>query len=593
MCGIVGYLGNGDARSIVLKGLEKLEYRGYDSAGLALIDNSDDSLYIYKDKGRVNHLRSITDYSFKSNFGIGHTRWATHGIPNKENSHPHVSNESRFTIVHNGVIENYIELRDKYLSDVELKSETDTEIIAHLIELFLETSVESALADVLKELEGSYAVVVMDSKDKDKIYACKHKSPLLLGLGQDEVMVASDVMAFVGHCDKYIPLKDESIVVASKRDFNIFNLDLENSNYDLKELDDDYFDVDKGDYSHFMLKEIMEQPIVVRRIIDAYYKSEKINISDDVKGIFNGVERIYVIAAGTSMNAGQVGKDLFESFAGIPCEVHIASEFAYKMPIISNNPLFIFISQSGETADLRAALVKVRQNNYKSLTITNVKTSTLAREADCFMELHAGVEIAVASTKAYIAQITVLAILASFISEFEIDLRYELNKVAFAMENILEKRDMIEKLVEEKIIKRNCFYIGRGLDYYVSQEASLKLKEISYVQTEGFAAGELKHGTIALIEEGTPVIAIISQKNISKNTRSNLSEVISRGANKLVISTESVSMDTDEIILDDVYEFLTPLVTVIPTQFIAYYAALQRGNDIDKPRNLAKSVTVE
>jgi glucosamine--fructose-6-phosphate aminotransferase (isomerizing) len=343
-----------------------------------------------------------------------------------------------------------------------------------------------------------------------------------------------------------------------------------------------------------MLKEICEQPSVIRNIITKYFVYDKIVIDQNIINAVKKSDRLYIIAAGTSMNAGFIGKEMFEKFSNIPCEVHIASEFAYNMPLLSSKPLFIFISQSGETADLRAVLVNIGAKGYPSLTITNVKTSTLAREADNHLEIFAGPEIAVASTKAYTAQIAILAILAEGASKLKhLDLRKELSIAATAMESIINQKEDIKELVKEYITKGNCFYIGRGIDYYISLEASLKLKEISYIQTEGFAAGELKHGTIALIEKDTPVIALISQSNINKNTRSNLSEVKSRGAKTLVISSRSISERDDQIIVDDVHELLSPLLLVIPTQLISYYAALNLGRDIDKPRNLAKSVTVE
>jgi glucosamine--fructose-6-phosphate aminotransferase (isomerizing) len=353
--------------------------------------------------------------------------------------------------------------------------------------------------------------------------------------------------------------------------------------------------IEKGEYAHFMMKEINEQPSVIRTIIGKYFDDYG-NIVKIREEIFNQIamsDRIYIIGAGTSMNAGYIGKELFEKLANKPVEVHIASEFAYNEPLLSKSPLFMFISQSGETADLRAVLVNAKAKGHRTLTLTNVKTSTLAREADFYVNLYAGPEIAVASTKAYTAQIAVLSILAYGLSDKAFDLKRELSKVAYSMESIITQQDYIESLVKKYLTKRNCFYIGRGIDYFACLESALKLKEISYIQAEGFAAGELKHGTIALIEEDTPVIAIISQRSINKNTRSNLQEVISRGARAIVISTKRVHETTDQIVVDDVYELFSPLLTIIPSQLIAYYAALHRGYDIDKPRNLAKSVTVE
>ncbi len=594
MCGIVGYLGNENAREIIIKGLHRLEYRGYDSAGIALAGEGDGTLHIFKDKGRVAHLEEISSIDFVSHQGIGHTRWATHGVPNQVNSHPHDSEDGRFFIVHNGVIENYKELKNQYLDGRNFKSDTDTEVIAYLIEKFSEKlTVEEAIRKTMSLLEGSYALAIIDRTEKNKMYAAKNKSPLLIGLSDNGIIVGSDVMALVGFSKEYIPLDDHSFVKIEGNTVAIYDIIGKEMQYEVKAIDVDYLNIEKGEYAHFMLKEINEQPSVIRQIIGRYFDGEKVTLNGEVKKAIKESDRLYIIAAGTSMNAGAIGRELFEKMAGIPCEVHIASEFAYNMPLLSKRPLFIFISQSGETADSRAVLVNIKAKGYRSLTITNVKTSTLAREADHFVEIHAGPEIAVASTKAYTAQIAILAILAYTLSDQHINLRKELSKLAISMENVIDKKEYIEELVREKLTKRNCFYIGRGIDYYACLESSLKLKEISYIQTEGFAAGELKHGTIALIEEGTPVIAIISQRKINHNTRSNLQEVKSRGAATIVISTKAVHETTDQIVLDDVYELFSPILTVVPTQLIAYYAALQRGYDIDKPRNLAKSVTVE
>jgi len=594
MCGIVGYLGSEDAREIVISGLKRLEYRGYDSAGIALLNTKSNKFKIYKDKGRVSRLEEITDFSYKSCLGIGHTRWATHGVPNKVNSHPHQSGKSRFFVVHNGVIDNYKELKSGILNGDEFLSETDTEVIVHMIEKYsLEMTVNEAIRKTMSLLEGSYALAIIDTENPNKLYACKNKSPLLLGVSDNGIIVASDIMALVGYSTKYVPFKDKTFIEIDSNGYKIYDIIGKEVEHKVKKIDIDYFNIEKGEYSHFMLKEISEQPSVIRRIISKYFDGDQITLNGEVSKAIKQSDRLYIIAAGTSLNAGYVGKELFEKMAKIPTEVHIASEFAYNMPLLSKNPLFIFVSQSGETADLRAALVNVNAAGYRSLTITNVKTSTLAREANYFVEIYAGPEIAVASTKSYTAQICILSILAYGLSDKHINLRRELSKLAISIENIIDKRDYIETLTKEYLTKRNCFYIGRGIDYYACLESSLKLKEISYIQTEGFAAGELKHGTIALIEKDTPVIAIISQRKISKNTRSNLNEVKSRGAKVLVISTNGVHEHEDQIVLDDVYELLSPILTIIPAQFIAYYAALHRGYDIDKPRNLAKSVTVE
>lgn len=594
MCGIVGFIGNKkDAKEVVLSGLTKLEYRGYDSAGISLFNSKFRSFDIYKDFGRVQKLIDLTKNTLKSNIGIGHTRWATHGKVTKENAHPHYSQSKRFIIVHNGVIENNEELKSQYLSDSFFYSETDTEVIAQLIETFTkQLNVENAILTTLKLLEGSYALLVIDTQTPDTIYAAKNKSPLVLGTGDDGITIASDLMALLGYADKYIALADHTFVVAEADSVKLYNLNHELQPLIYLDIDLDESSTDMGEYQHYMIKEIYEQPSVVRRIIQNYFNHDKINISADILKDIKASDRIYILAAGTSMHAGYVGKYLFEELTHIPAEVHIASEFAYHTPLLTTKPFFLMISQSGETADLRACLLKTQKLNYKTLTITNVKTSTLARESNYFLELFAGPEIAVASTKAYVAQVAVLSILCNTLSEQRMDIIKELTKVALSIEDFLATQD-ISSLVHDKITKRNCFYIGRTLDYYTSLEAALKLKEISYIQTEGFAAGELKHGTIALIEEGTPVIALISSKEISKNTRSNLNEVITRGATTMIISLANTSHESDDIILKDVHPLLTPMVMVVPTQLIAYYAALERGNDIDKPRNLAKSVTVE
>jgi glucosamine--fructose-6-phosphate aminotransferase (isomerizing) len=594
MCGIVGFIGHKhDAKDVVLNGLTKLEYRGYDSAGISLFNPKFRSFDIYKDFGRVAKLKELTKDAMISNVGIGHTRWATHGKVTKENAHPHYSQSKRFIIVHNGVIENHEELKAQYLANALFYSETDTEVIAQLIESFSETlSVENAILTTLKLLEGSYALLVIDTESPHTIYAAKNKSPLVLGKSDDGVTIASDLMALVGYSEKYIALADHTFVVCEADSIQMFNLNHEVIPTNFLDIDLDEADADMGEYQHYMLKEIYEQPSVVRRIVQNYFEDGEIKISKNVLKDMKASDRIYILAAGTSMHAGYVGKYILEELVEIPVEVHIASEFAYHTPLLTEKPFFIMISQSGETADLRACLMKTKKMNYKTLTVTNVKTSTLARESNYFLELFAGPEIAVASTKAYVAQIGVLAVLAYALSEQSFDLKKALTDVALSIEDFLSSQD-VSSIVHKIITKRNCFYIGRTIDYYTALEAALKLKEISYIQTEGFAAGELKHGTIALIEEGTPVVALISNKDISSNTRSNLNEVIARGASTIKISMKKTSHKDDDIILKDVHPLLTPMVMVVPTQLFAYYAALERGLDIDKPRNLAKSVTVE
>ena len=593
MCGIVGFIGKKNAKDVVLNGLTRLEYRGYDSAGLSLYNQRYQVFDVYKDEGRVSKLVESTLTASFSNIGIGHTRWATHGRVNKENSHPHYSQTRRFIVVHNGVIENYQELKDQYLRNHVFQSETDTEVIAQLIETFSQTlHVENAITTTLKLLHGSYALLVLDSQDPEKIYAAKYKSPLIIGQSDDGITIASDLMALVGYSENYHALDDKTFVVARRDDIRLFNLDHQPLSLHLKKIELDDADTTKGEYAHYMLKEIHEQPLVIRRLVTNYYDKNKVMINPEILQTMKDSDRIYILAAGTSMHAGLIGKQLIERLASIPVEVHIASEFAYQKPLLSKNPFFILVTQSGETADLRACLVDLKEQGHTLLTITNVPTSTLAREANYYLELYAGPEIAVASTKAYVAQVSVLAILAYELSSKPFDIHDELSRVANAVESFLEHENMRD-LVRHYLTRRNCFFIGRGLDYFVGLEAALKLKEISYIQTEGFAAGELKHGTIALIEEGTPVIAIISDPKISPNTRSNLKEVQARGARTFKIVLESCKTADDEVVLHDVHPMLTPLLTVVPTQLIAYYAALERAYDIDKPRNLAKSVTVE
>ncbi|WP_257352323.1 glutamine--fructose-6-phosphate transaminase (isomerizing) [Pseudalkalibacillus decolorationis] len=600
MCGIVGYIGKEDTKEILLKGLEKLEYRGYDSAGIAVMN--EDGVHVFKEKGRIATLRENVDEKVPANIGIGHTRWATHGVPSKTNAHPHQSTSKRFTLVHNGVIENFTQVRKEFLKDVELTSETDTEVIVQLIEHFVKegNEVEAAFSETLSLVRGSYALALLDNENPETIYVGKNKSPLLVGIGDGYNVVASDAMAMLQKTDQFVELMDEEVVIVTRDNVTIKNLDGEKMERDPFTAELDASDIEKGTYPHYMLKETDEQPLVVRNIINKYQDEKgNLKLNDDIRKAMRNTDRIYIVACGTSYHAGLVGKQLIEKIAEVPVEVHIASEFSYNMPLLSEKPLFLFISQSGETADSRAVLVHVKKLGHKALTLTNVPGSTLSREADYTLVLHAGPEIAVASTKAYTAQMAVLAILAVDTArakgiELEFDPIKELSIVANAMESLCDQKEELEKIAREYLaVTRNCFFIGRGIDYYVCLEAALKLKEISYIQAEGFAGGELKHGTIALIEEGTPVIALATQKHVNLSIRGNVKEVAARGAYTCVISSESLQDEDDRIVIPDVHEYLTPLVSVIPMQLIAYYAALHRDCDVDKPRNLAKSVTVE
>jgi glucosamine--fructose-6-phosphate aminotransferase (isomerizing) len=592
MCGIVGYVGKKNAKDIVLKGLEKLEYRGYDSAGMSLFNRFESKFDVFKETGRVQNLKSSVRDLMLSTCGIGHTRWATHGRVTKENAHPHVSNSGRFIIVHNGVIENSDALYQQYLPDYELKSETDTEIIAHLIETFTkQLTVDNAIVTTLKLLHGSYAILVLDNERPEVIYAAKHKSPLLVGVSDEGTTIASDVLALAGYSDYYVPLVDETFVVCSETEARFFNFELESIHVDYLVVEKDILNNDLGPHDHYMMKEIEEQPRVVRQIMSQYFDGNQSLIDETIIKDIQASDRIYMIAAGTSMHAGMLGKRMFETLVGIPVEVHIASEFAYNVPLLSAAPYFILISQSGETADLRAALKSIEYLNRPVLTVTNVKTSTLAREASYYLDVYAGPEIAVASTKAYVAQASVLLILAYSLSDQSFHIQKEMATLATHMDSFISNHPM-RAIARDFLHKRHCFYIGRGASYDVALEAALKLKEISYIQTEGFAAGELKHGTIALIEEGTPVIALITDPAKNDQTRSNLKEVDARGAKTLVITMASLAKEGD-IALGDIHPLIAPLLLVVPTQLLSYYAALERGFDIDKPRNLAKSVTVE
>ncbi|MEN1938391.1 glutamine--fructose-6-phosphate transaminase (isomerizing) [Paenibacillus sp. 102] len=600
MCGIVGFIGDQDAKEILLKGLEKLEYRGYDSAGIAV--QTENGVVVYKEKGRIAKLREIVDGDVAASVGIGHTRWATHGVPSTVNAHPHQSTSKRFTLVHNGVIENYELVKKEYLQDVTFVSETDTEVIVQLMEQQVSTglSVEDAFRKTLSILHGSYAIGLLDAENPNMIYVAKNKSPLLVGVGDNFNVVASDAMAMLQVTDQFIELMDKEMVIVTQESITIKNLQGETIERAPFTAELDASDIEKGTYPHFMLKEIDEQPLVIRNIIQKYQNEDgEIELDEEIRSAILDSDRIYIIACGTSYHAGLVGKQFIEKFAKLPVEVHVASEFSYNMPLLTERPFFIYISQSGETADSRAVLVQTNEMGHKALTITNVPGSTLSREADYTLPLYAGPEIAVASTKAYTAQLAVLSILAADIAKakgevLDFDLTHELGLVANAMVVLCDQKEEMDALAKQFLATtRNCFFIGRSVDFFVGLEGALKLKEISYIQAEGFAGGELKHGTIALIEQGTPVIALATQEHVNLGIRGNVKEVVARGANPCIISMKGLEMEGDSFVLPAVHEALAPLVAVIPLQLISYYAALHRECDVDKPRNLAKSVTVE
>lgn len=602
MCGIVGVVGNTNATDILIQGLEKLEYRGYDSAGIFLA--SEGKSQLVKAVGRIAEL-SAKAAGVEGTAGIGHTRWATHGKPTEDNAHPHRSETGRFVLVHNGVIENYLEIKEEYLAGHHFKGQTDTEIAAHLIGKFAEEeglSTLEAFKKALHIIRGAYAFALMDAEDPSTIYVAKNKSPLLIGLGDGYNMVCSDAMAMIRETNQYMEIHDQELVIVKADSVEVQDYDGHVQERDSYTAELDLSDIGKGTYPYYMLKEIDEQPTVMRKLIQAYInESGQVVVDPAIIKAVQEADRIYILAAGTSYHAGFASKKMLEELIDTPVELGISSEWGYGMPLLSKKPLFIFISQSGETADSRQVLVKANEMGIPSLTVTNVPGSTLSREADMTMLLHAGPEIAVASTKAYTAQIAALAFLAKAVGEANgnekakaFDLVHELSIVAQSIESTLSEKEVIDEKVRGLLeTTRNAFYIGRGQDYYVAMEASLKLKEISYIQCEGFAAGELKHGTIALIEDGTPVIALLSDPVLASHTRGNIQEVAARGAHVLTIAEENVAKETDDLVLTAVHPYLSPISMVVPTQLIAYFATLHRGLDVDKPRNLAKSVTVE
>lgn len=604
MCGIVGVTGNDNAVKILVEGLQKLEYRGYDSAGIYVNDQKGND-YLVKTKGRISQLREKITPDVHGSTGIGHTRWATHGVVSVDNAHPHFSNDDRFYLVHNGVIDNFQEIKAQYLSDVPFKSQTDTEVVVQLIDKFAVEDHLDAKAAFLKALgllEGSYAFLLMDREQPDTLFVAKNKSPLLIGVADGFNVVCSDAMAMLRETHDFLEIMDSEVVTVTPDTVHIQDAAGKTVERKPYHVDMNADETDKGTYPFYMLKEVDEQPNVMRKLAQTYLSEHgEPQIDDKLIKAMQAADRLYIVGAGTSYHAGLIGKRLFERLAHIPTEVHVSSEFAYEQPMLSDKPFFIFLTQSGETADSREVLVNVNDAGYPSLTITNVQSSTLSREASYTLLLHAGPEIAVASTKAYTAQIALEAILAKALGEVNgqiiaqnFNVRQQLGLVATGMQAIVDEKATIEALANDYLMKSpKAFYIGRGIDHAVSLEAALKLKEISYVQAEGFASGELKHGTIALIEDGTPVIGFITQAKTAGLTRSNLQETMARGANTMTIARQGLAIEGDNLVLPDVDEMLMPLLSVVPAQLLAYYTSLNKGLDVDKPRNLAKSVTVE
>ena len=611
MCGIVGYVGKNQAPSILIDGLGKLEYRGYDSAGIAVFDGNE--INIAKTKGRLSNLiKLLLENPLSGTIGIGHTRWATHGAPSDTNSHPHISEDHKIAVVHNGIIENYMDIKEELLKEgYHFLSETDTETIAHLIDYYYKESMdfEDSVFKAVSRLEGSYARGIICKDSPDKLIAVRKGSPLVIGKGNGENFIASDIPALLNYTREVYFLEEEEIAVITDNDISIYDSNRNKIERDIYHVTWDIEAAEKSGYAHFMLKEIHEQPKIVREtILKRLPETEDGIVLDNIKlskQELENIDRIYVVACGTAYYAGLIGKHLIEKICRIPVISEVASEFRYKDPILDDRTLVIVVSQSGETADTLEALRIAKRNGARVLAIVNAVGSSIAREADDVFYILAGPEIAVASTKAYSAQVAAMYILTCHIAietgkmsmeEFK-TVKEELYTIPSKIEVILQKEKTERKLAEKYKDVKNVFYIGRGLDYLVSQEGSLKLKEIAYLHSEAYAAGELKHGPIAMIDENTLVIAIAAQEDLIEKTISNIKEVKARGAKTVAIAmkgnTKIAEVADDVIYIPRTLGILAPVLANIPNQLFAYYMALNLGTDIDKPRNLAKSVTVE
>ena len=612
MCGIVGYIGTKKASPILINGLLRLEYRGYDSAGIATIE--DDKISVMKDKGRVKNLYNLPGIDdLKGTMGIAHTRWATHGKPSKENSHPHIDNSESFAVVHNGIIENYNELR-KFLTDNGYKfySETDTEIVPNLINYYYnkdnsndDMKILRAVKNACKDLKGSFALEIISKYDKDHMIVLRKDSPLVIGKGDGENYISSDIPAILSFTREFYLLNDLEFAVLSREDVKFYDTDLHPIDKKVQTIEWNAASAEKEGYEDYMLKEIHEQPTAIRETIGA-----KLDVGtkcsfdelDFTKEYLKGLNKIYLVACGTAMHAGLAGKNMLEKLCRIPTEVDIASEFRYRDPIIDDKTLCIFISQSGETADTIAALKLSREKKAKTLAISNVIGSSITREADYSIYTHAGPEIAVASTKAYTSQVVLLAMLAIYFaetleeSEVEVlNLKKEILELPKKLEETLKCEDRIKGFGHRIYQEKDVFFLGRGIDETVARESALKLKEISYIHADSYPAGELKHGPIALIENGITVISIMTDPKLVEKTVSNIQEVITRGAKTLVVTNQDVdSKMFDTVIrIPETDPFVSPILSVVPLQLLAYYISKEKGLDVDKPRNLAKSVTVE
>lgn len=590
MCGIIGYIGEKNPIDILINGLKSLEYRGYDSAGIAL--KNKDQVETIKSVGKIINLEEkikSTDL-ISSNLGIAHTRWATHGRPSEENAHPH--NAGKITLVHNGIIENADELREKLKKEgISFYSETDTEVVAALINKYYEKSPVDAITKALQEVKGSYALGIL-FEDNEDLYAVRKDSPLIVGLGQKENFIASDIAAIIDYTNKYILLEEKEIAHITKdkveviKEGKVIDKKIEQTNLEKDSKD-------KNGYDHYMLKEIMEEPVVLEKTFKPYL--EHLDRLPDL----TKYEEVHIVACGSAMYAGMIGKTLLEEYANTKVEIDVASEYRYKNIIYDRKTIVILISQSGETADTIAAMRKAKDHNIDTLAIVNVKTSTIARESDSQIFIEAGPEIAVATTKAYILQVGIMALLA-YKTALTKDLVKEEHKVLEEAEHlprlikeVLDRQDEYKEIAKEIYKEEDIFFIGRKIDYATSMEGSLKLKEVSYIHSEAYQAGELKHGTISLIDEGMPVFAIITDDTIKDKTVSNIEEVKSRGAKTIIISNESWDNQKLQVVVPRISPYFQPLLIVPTLQLIAYETAKLRGCDIDKPKNLAKSVTVE
>ena len=612
MCGIVGYIGTRKASPILINGLLRLEYRGYDSAGIATLE--DEGLTVMKDKGRVKNLYNIPGIDdLKGTIGIAHTRWATHGKPSKENSHPHVDNSKSFSVVHNGIIENYNELR-KFLTDKGYKfySQTDTEVIPNLIHYYYNKDTKNddmkllrAVNKACKDLKGSFAVEVISKYDKEHMVVVRKDSPLVIGKGDGENYISSDIPAILSFTKDFYLLNDLEFALLSRDDIKFYDIDLNPVEKRVQVIEWDAASAEKEGYEDYMLKEIHEQPTAIRETIGAKLNEGSKCDFDELKftkEYLQGVNKIYLVACGTAMHAGLAGKVMLEKLCKIPTEVDIASEFRYRDPIIDDKTLCIFISQSGETADTIAALKLSREKKARTLAITNVIGSSITREADYSIYTHAGPEIAVASTKAYTSQVVLLALLTIYfaetlgVSKKEVDdLKKEIIELPKKVEEVLKTDEQVREFGHRIYQEKDVFFLGRGIDETVARESALKLKEISYIHADSYPAGELKHGPIALIENGITVISIMTDPKLVEKTVSNIQEVITRGAKTLVVTNQKVDdkMFDTVVHIPETSPFVSPILSVIPLQLLSYYISKEKGLDVDKPRNLAKSVTVE